>query len=141
MNTDGNTNLPAPTTALKPWTKKRPLTQPARSRAFPQCFFQGFPKNRLRQVDGHGDDILTEVRRDDPGLFMRICASLIPREVNIHTTETRPMTQLSQAELEGIIFEDISKLEHARMAMEPLVSRVDEFDPVLADDMRKVLDV
>jgi hypothetical protein len=141
MNTDGNTNLPAPTTALKPWTKNGPSPNPRGRGHSPNAFSKAFLKSVSAKWMEHGDDVLTEVRRDDPGLFLRICASLIPREVNIHTTETRPMTQLSQAELEGIIFEDISKLEHVRMAMEPLVSRVDEFDAVLADDMRKVLDV
>jgi hypothetical protein len=89
----------------------------------------------------NGDAVLQEVRDRDAVQYLRICASLIPRQVNIHTTETRPMTQLSEQELMGIIVEDVSKLDQIKMALEPMVDRVAEFDPILADDMRTVLDV
>jgi hypothetical protein len=89
----------------------------------------------------NGDAVLQEVRERDVVQYLPHLRQSYTRKVNIHTTETRPMTQLSQSELEAIVIEDISKLDHVRIAMEPIISRVAEFDPILADEMRKVLDV
>ena len=59
----------------------------------------------------HGDDVLEEVRRDDPGLFLRACASLIPQSLLIVTHNTTPVANLSQQELEAILVEDVTQLE------------------------------
>jgi len=45
MNTDGNTNLPAPTTALKPWTKNGLSPNPRGRGHSPNAFSKAFLKS------------------------------------------------------------------------------------------------
>jgi hypothetical protein len=133
------TNLPVPknySTRFQPGVSGNP----AGRGHTPSKFSKRFLVSLSASWEKHGDDVLEYVRRNDPTQYLRICASLIPRQINV-TTETRPMAQLSEQELLGIIVEDVSKLDQVKMALEPMVDRVAEFDPILADDMRKVLDV
>ena len=82
---------------------------------------------------------LEEVRRDDPGLFLRVCASLIPQSLLIVTHNTTPVANLSQQELEAILIEDVSVVERLRAALLPLIDRVAKHDQELADQMHRVL--
>jgi hypothetical protein len=142
MSSDGeqtNTNLPV-RTERGTWARGQSGNLAGRGHS-PSKFSKKFLASLAASWAEHGDAVLQEVREKDVVQYLRICASLIPREVNIHTTETRPMAQLSEQEPMGIIVEDVSKLDQIKMALEPMVDRVTELDPILADDMRKVLDV
>jgi hypothetical protein len=136
---DEQTNLPA-RTERGTWVKGAPSPWPAgRGKNTPNKFSKKFLVSLAASWEQHGDAVLAEVRERDAVQYLRICASLIPRQIAI-TTETRPITELSEQELIGIIVEDSSKWDQAKKALEPLVDRVTEFDPVLADEMRMVLD-
>jgi hypothetical protein len=139
IDDDTNVNLPARTDrgTFAPGVSGHPA---GRGNS-PGKFSKKFLASLAASWAEHGDAVLQEVRERDAVQYLRICASLIPREVNVYTTDTRPMTQLTQSELEAIVVTDVSQLEHVRAAAEPLIRRVAEFDPLLADDLRKVFDV
>ena len=77
------------------------------------------------------------MRRDDPGLFLRVCANLIPAQLLVVTHSTTPVANLSQEELEAILVEDVSVVERLRAALVPLIDRV--HDQGLRDEMYRVL--
>jgi hypothetical protein len=146
MNPDDDDNLPA--TKPKPppdpahpwrWVRGGPSPNPAGRGHSPSKFSKKFLVSLSKSWELHGDKVLDQVRHKDPTHYLRICASLIPRQINVHTTETRPPAELSQTELEAIIVEDISKMEMFRAALEPLIGRVAELDPILADEMRMIV--
>jgi hypothetical protein len=106
----------------------------------PSKFSKKFLVSLAAPWERHGDAVFEEVRQKDVVQYLRICASLIPKEVLVITHSTTPAAQLSQVELEAVIVEDISGVERLKVALLPLVNRVAEFDPVLADEMRQVID-
>ena len=127
------------TTALKPWTPGGPSPNPAGRGHSPSKFSKAFLASVSAKWKLHGDDVLEEVRRDDPGLFLRVCASLIPQSLLVVTHNTTPVANLSQQELEAILVEDVTHLERLRAALLPLIDRVAKHDPQLADQMHRVL--
>jgi hypothetical protein len=133
------TNLPVATTAPKPWQRNGPSPNPKGRGHTPSAFSKAFLKSVSAKWKLHGDDVLEEVRHNDPGLFLRVCASLIPKELLVITHSATPAAQLSQAELEAIVVEDVSRLEQIKMALLPLIDRVAELDPQLADQVNRVL--
>jgi hypothetical protein len=60
--------------------------------------------------------------------------------VLVITHSTTPAAQLTEQELTAVIVEDISGVERLKVALLPLVARVAEYDPILADEMRQVID-
>ena len=127
------------TTALKPWTPGGPSPNPAGRGHSPSKFSKAFLASVSAKWKLHGDDVLEEVRRDDPGLFLRACASLIPQSLLIVTHNTTPVANLSQQELEAILVEDVTQLERLSAALLPLIERVAGYDAALADEMHRVL--
>ena len=138
-DTDDTSTPPAATTALKPWTRNGPSPNPAGRGHSPSKFSKAFLASVSAKWKLHGDDVLEEVRRDDPGLFLRVCASLIPQSQLIVTHNTTPVANLSQEELEAILVEDVSVVERLRAALVPLIERVAGYDAALADEMHRVL--
>jgi hypothetical protein len=128
------------TTALKPWEPGGPSPWPA---GRGKGHLNKFSKASLQSVSAkwreHSDAVLEEVRRDDPGLFLRVCASLIPKELLVVTHSTTPVAQMTEKELQAVIVEDTSAVERLRAAPLPLVDRVAGHDPALAEQMHRVL--
>jgi hypothetical protein len=106
----------------------------------PSKFSKRFLVSLAASWEQHGDQVFEEVRKLDPVQYLRICASLVPKEVILHTHSSTPAAQLSEQELQAVIVEDITGVERLRTMLLPLVNRVAEFDPVLADEMRQVID-
>jgi hypothetical protein len=125
-----------PTTCFKPGISGNVSGRPP---GIPNAFSKAFLKSISAKSKLHGDDVLEEVRRNEPGLFLRICANLIPKEILVVSHSTTPAAQLSQAELEAIVVEDVSRLEQIKMALLPLVDRVAELDQQLAGQFNRVL--
>jgi hypothetical protein len=136
---DDTTPAPLPKKWV-PWVKGGPSPNPAGRGHSPSKFSKKFLVSLAASWAEHGDAVLEEVRKKDAIQYLRICASLIPKQILIHNVESRAPTQLSEAELQAIVVEDVSRLEQVRAAMEPLVDRVAQLDWELADEMRKVLD-
>ena len=141
MSDDDNNNLPATQPeALRPWTRGGPTPNPAgRRKGTPNAFSKAFLKSVSAKWKEHGDAVLEEVRHSQPGLWLRVCASLIPKEVLVVTHSTTPAAQLSEQELQAILVEDISAIERLRAALLPLIDRVADHDQQLADEMHRVL--
>jgi hypothetical protein len=106
----------------------------------PSKFSKKFLISLAASWEQHGDAVFEEVRKIDPVQYLRICSSLIPKEVLVITHSATPASQLTEQELTAVIVEDISGVERLKVALLPLVNRVAEFDPVLADEMRQVID-
>jgi hypothetical protein len=136
---NGTPQPPAATTALKPWAKFGPSPNPAGRGHSPSKFSKAFLASVSAKWKAHGDDVLEEVGRDDPGLFLRVCASLIPQSLLVVTHSTTPAAQLSESDLQAILVEDVTQLERLRAALLPLIDRVAKNDPQLAQDMHRVL--
>ena len=98
-----------------------------------------FSKAFLQSVSAkwreHGDAVLEEVRRDDPGLFLRVCASLIPKELLVVTHSTTPVEQMTVMELQAIVVNDATTAERMRARLEPLIERLAKKDLPLAREM------
>jgi len=87
----------------------------------------------------HGANVLEEVRRDDPATFLRVCASLVPREILLTTQSATPVSQMSEIELQALIVEDITGVARLKAALAPLIDRVAAYDEALAGEISKVL--
>jgi hypothetical protein len=83
--------------------------------------------------------VLEEVRRGDPATFLRVCASLVPREILLTTQSATPVSQMSETELQALIVEDITSVERLKAALAPLIDRVAGYDSLLAAEFRKAL--
>jgi hypothetical protein len=106
----------------------------------PSKFSKRFLISLAASWEQHGDAVFEEVRKTDVVQYLRICASLVPKEVILHTHSSTPAAQLTEQELQAVIVEDITGVERLRTALLPLVARVAELDPVLADEMQQVID-
>jgi hypothetical protein len=127
-------------TALKPWSRGGPTPNPlGRKRGTPNKFSRAFLSDVADKWHAHGADVLEEVRRNDPGTFLRVCASLVPREILLTTQAGTPVAQMSETELQAVIVEDITGVERLRAQLAPLVDRVAHYDQALAAEMRKAL--
>jgi len=113
---------------------------PAGKGHVPNKFSKRFLVSLAASWEQHGDAVFEEVRKLDPAQYLRICASLVPKEVILHTHNSTPAAQLTEQELQAVIVEDITGVERLRTALLPLVERVAELDPILADEMRGLLD-
>jgi hypothetical protein len=129
---------PAQSTALRPWQRNGPSPWPSgRGKGHPNKFSKAFLHDVSKKWAQHGSDVLEQVRHSDPSTFLRVCASLIPKELLVVTHSTTPVANLSQQELEAILVEDISVVERLRAALLPLIDRV--HDQGLRDEMHRVL--
>ena len=136
--TDAATDTPA--TAPQPWQKGGPTPNPlGRKRGTPNKFSRAFLADVADKWHAHGASVLEEVRRDDPGTFLRVCASLVPREILLTTQPGTPVAQMSEMELQAVIVEDITGVERLRAQLAPLVERVADYNQALAAEMRRAL--
>ena len=141
-NDTSTSQPPAPTTttALKPWQRGGPSPNyGGRGPGTPNKFSKAFLHDVSKKWAQHGADVLEEVRRDDPGLFLRVCASLIPKELLVITQSATPVQQLSETELQAILVEDVTAVQQLRSALLPLIDRVASYDEQLAHEMHRVL--
>jgi hypothetical protein len=141
MNSDDEqpNNLPVPTKYSSRWKPGQSGNLAGRGHT-PSKFSKKFLISLAASWEQNGDAVFAEVREKDPVQYLRICASLIPKEVLVITHSTTPAAQLTEQELQAVIVEDITGVERLRTMLLPLVARVAEFDPVLADEMRQVID-
>jgi len=124
-----------------PWYKGMPVSPNPRGRGHsPSKFSKRFLTSLSASWELHGDAVLEQVREKDPTQYLRSCASLIPRQIMIHSTSTTAVAQMSEQELQAVIVEDVTALEKLRTTLLPLVERVAAHDPALADEMHCVLD-
>ena len=139
MSDETNDSAPQPpATTPKVWQRNGPSPNyRGRGVGTPNKFSKRFLESVSAKWALHGDDVLEEVRRDDPGLFLRVCANLIPAQLLVVTHSTTPVANLSQEELEAILVEDVSVVERLRAALLPLIDRV--HDQGLRDEMHRVL--
>ena len=92
-----------------PWHRGMSTPNPAgRGKGVPNKFSKAFLHDVSKKWAQHGEDVLEQVRRDDPGLFLRVCAGLIPKELLVITHSTTPVQQLSETELQAILVEDVT---------------------------------
>jgi hypothetical protein len=123
-----------------PWHRGMSTPNPAgRGKGVPNKFSKAFLHDVSKKWAQHGADVLEEVRRDDPGLFLRVCASLIPKELLVITQSATPVQQLSETELQAILVEDVTAVQQLRSALLPLIDRVAAYDEQLAHEMHRVL--
>jgi hypothetical protein len=125
-----------PTTAPKPWEPGGPSPWPAgRGKGNLNKFSKAFLQLVSAKWREHGDDVLEEVRRDDPGLFLRVCASLIPKELLVVTHNTTPVAEMTTMELQAVVIADATTAEKMRSRLEPLVTELAKKDLPLAKQM------
>jgi hypothetical protein len=137
MSDDDNNNLPATQPKLlRPWEKGGPSPWPGgRGKGHLNKFSKSFLQSVSAKWREYGDAVLDEVRRDDPGLFLRVCASLIPKELLVVTHNTTPVAQMSTMELQAIVINDATTAEKMRSRLEPLITELAKKDLPLAKKM------
>jgi hypothetical protein len=138
MDNNNNTNANLPDKYPSRWKPGQSGNLAGRGHT-PSKFSKKFLISLAASWEQNGDAVFAEVREKDPVQYLRICASLIPKEVLVITHSTTPAAQLTEQELQAVIVEDISAIERVRVAMLPLIERVAELDQQLADDITRVL--
>jgi hypothetical protein len=139
MTNTGTTDAPGGA-ALKPWQRGGPTPNPlGRKRGTPNKFSRVFLADVAEKWHAHGASVLEEVRRDDPATFLRVCASLVPREILLTTQNATPVSQMSETELQAVVVEDISGVERLKAVLSPLIDRVAGYDTALAAEFREAL--
>jgi hypothetical protein len=127
-------------TALKPWQRGGPTPNPlGRKRGTPNKFSRAFLADVAEKWHTHGASVLEEVRRDDPATFLRVCASLVPREILLTTQSATPVARMSETELQALIVEDVTGVERLKAKLSPLIDRVASYDTALAAEIREAL--
>jgi hypothetical protein len=112
--------------------RERPLSSRVR---FSKAFVEDF------SIIWHrfGFKALEQVAQTDPMGFVRLAASLIPKEVRLDMINT-PMAQMSAVELQAIVVADATTAEKLRKRLAPLIDRLAEKDETLAEEMRVALE-
>ena len=54
----------------------------------------------LDDFEAHGADAISKVREEDPSTYLRVIASLLPKEVKV---DANPLTDVSDEELDRMI--------------------------------------
>jgi hypothetical protein len=137
MSMTENTSAKPP---FQKWYRGMPTPNPKGRGNSPSKFSRAFLHDVSQKWAEHGADVLEEVRRSDPSTFLRVCSSLIPKELLVITHSASPVAQMSEQELQAVIVEDVTGVERLRAALAPLVERVAAHDPALAGEMHRALD-
>jgi hypothetical protein len=91
-----NTNAAGRRLPSTAWKPGGPSPNPAGRGHVPSKFSKKFLVSLAASWEQHGDAVFEEVRRKDVVQYLRICASLIPKEVLVITPSTTPAAQLSE---------------------------------------------
>jgi hypothetical protein len=86
-----------------------------------------------------GFKALEQIAQTDPMGFVRVAASLIPKEVRLDMINT-PMAQMSAVELQAIVVADATTAEKMKKRLVPLIDRLAEKDEILAEEMHAALE-
>jgi hypothetical protein len=102
--TDVVADIPA-STVLKPWERGGPTPNPkGRGKGVPNKFSQQLVADFARHWRDHGYSAIERVYDENPGLYLKIATSLVPRELLLQVS--RPMEQMSDAELQQAALEE-----------------------------------
>lgn len=85
---------PPVATQFKPGASPNPGGKPVRAR---NAINAKFLNALLKEFDESGPKAIKRCAEDDPAAFVRVCASLLPKEVEI----TRPLDDISDDQLEA----------------------------------------
>lgn len=95
-------------TRFKPGQSGNPAGRPkgARSR-FSEAFLADF----LAAWEEHGKVLLDRVANEQPGIFLRVAAQIVPKELNVDMERrSRPVEELTDDELTAIIRDSQERL-------------------------------
>lgn len=96
-------NYKAPPHAFKPGQSGNPLGRQKGSRnKFAEQFFKDFHNDWLE----HGVAAIRDVRKKDPSTYLRVGASLLPKELNINDDKAiieKMMEKMSEGDLDKLI--------------------------------------
>lgn len=103
---DGRVSQPGRRNAyLKPWQRGGPTPNPhGRGKGTPNKFSQKLVADFARHWRDHGYSAIERMYEENPGLYLKIATSLVPRELLLEVS--RPMEQLSDAELQRAAVEE-----------------------------------
>jgi len=90
---------------LVPAKKGQVLNPAGRPKGSRSKFAETFLKDFLEDWETHGATAIAEVRRDDPSTYLRVAASLLPKEFNIKDESQleKFLEQFSTKELEQFV--------------------------------------
>jgi hypothetical protein len=60
-----------------------------------------------QDFEQHGAEVIEQVRKERPQDYLKVAASLLPKQIETETRRTRPLAELSDAELLGLVAEGI----------------------------------
>jgi len=63
-----------------------------------------FLRDLIRDWEAHGAEVLAQVRREQPGTYMKVMAMLMPKEMKVETGQTT-LSHLSDEQLQAMIHE------------------------------------
>ena len=96
---DDDTFAPQPVTALRPWQRGGPTPNPAgRGKGVANRFSKQLVEDFADHWRTQGRAAIEKVYDENPGLYLKIATSLVPKELLIEVS--RPLENLSDAELQ-----------------------------------------
>lgn len=105
---------------IKPGEVRNPLGRPKGSRT---VFAETFLKDFLRDWEEHGSEAIETVRKEDPTNYVKIGASLLPKDFNL--------THSNEAELDKILNQfDTEDIKAILAAIATASGRDEAFSPV-----------
>lgn len=91
---------------LKPIAKGQVLNPLGRPKGSRVKFAETFLKDFIADWEENGADAIADVREDDPSTYLRVAASLLPKELNLNKDESqleKLLEQFSNEELDQFI--------------------------------------
>ena len=95
---------------FKPGQSGNPAGRPKGSRnRHSENFLNAF----ARDFERHGAAVIETVRKERPQDYLKVAASLLPKQMETETRQSRPFSELSDAELIGIILDETEVIVEA----------------------------
>src|SRR5262245_3450071 len=86
------------------------LAPPRRSTSRGDELMMPFLRDLIRDWEAHGAEVLAQVRREQPGTYMKVMAMLMPKEMKVETGQTT-LSNLTDEQLQAMIHELEERIE------------------------------